>query len=111
MRRLPRTGIAALAAVGFMLTPGIAAAGPASETGVQGWNCREVKANDIRFFANSTGDATTYPHKLYFGQRFRSHGGYNGRFQAETWGPTYFNWGYTTSDSTWVKQVEDWKCM
>ena len=109
MRKLSRTAITALAAVVPVLTPGIVATAPASAAA--DWNCRQVIANDIRFFANSTGTTTTYPHTLYYGERFRSYGGVNGRYRALTYGPyIYGYWGYTTSDSRWVTQVPDSYC-
>ena len=114
MGRLSRTGIAALAAVVSMLTPGVVAAAPASGVSVLGWNCRQVIANDITFFASSTGSATAYPHRLVYGDRFRSYGGYDGRYRAETAGPSpskWGYWGYTTSDSRWVTQVPDYRCQ
>ena len=52
-----------------------------------------------------------YPYKLYAGDYFRSYGGYNGRYKAETWGRTYYGyWGYTTCDSRWVRQVDIANC-
>lgn len=51
-----------------------------------------------------------YPYKLYAGDYFRSYGGYNGRYKAETWGRTYGYWGYTTCDSRWVRQVDIANC-
>lgn len=111
MRRLSRSTIAALAAVGAVLTPGIAAAAPAPEGALATWNCRQVTATDITFYAYSTGGTVTWPYKLYSGDRFRSHGYYNGRYRAETWGKTYYGyWGYATADSRWVTQVPDSYC-
>ncbi|HEX8080707.1 MAG TPA: hypothetical protein VF557_10895 [Jatrophihabitans sp.] len=107
MRRLSRTAIAVLAAAGLMLTPGTVAAAPAPEGSTADWNCREVTAQDISFFASSTGNSLTDPLYLYTGYRFRSHGNYDGRFLAQIWAPIahYNKWGYTTSDSRWVKQI------
>jgi hypothetical protein len=88
-----------------MLAPGIVAASDAS---TQSYNCREVIANDITFFASSTGGATTSPFTLYKGERYKSWGVYDGRFRAQTW-DNY--WGYTTSNSSWVKLVPDYYCQ
>ena len=105
MPRLSRTAIAALAAVGFMLTAGTVATAPAS--GASSYNCRQVIAYDITFFAHSTGSATTSPFKLFYGERFKSLGNYDGRYLAQT---RDGYWGYTTSDSRWVTQVSDMYC-
>src|SRR5690349_6589657 len=112
MRRSSRTALIALAAVMPVLTPGMVAAAPASEASIAAdWNCRQVIASDIRFFANSTGTTTTYPHTLLNGERFKSYGGFNGLYRAETAGPyLYGDLGYTTSDSRWVTQVPDSYC-
>ena len=106
MQRLSRTAIAALAAVGFMLTPGTVAAAPASESSVN-YNCRQVIAYDITFFAHSTGSATTSPFVLFYGERFRSLGNYDGRYLAQL---RDGYWGYTTTDSRWVAQIPDSYC-
>lgn len=63
MRRMSRTAIAA--AVGFLLTSGTVAAAPVAEASVN-YNCRQVIAYDITFFAYSTGSATTSPFKLFY---------------------------------------------
>jgi hypothetical protein len=104
MRRLSRTAIAA--AVGLTLTAGTAAAA-ASQASASSYNCRQVIAYDITFFANSTGSATTSPFKLFYGERFKSLGNYDGRYLAQT---RDGYWGYTTSDSRWVTQVSDMYC-
>ena len=105
MRRVSRTAAAALATVGFMLAPGVVAA---SEASTLSYNCREVIANDISFFKYSTGSTTTSPFTLYRGERFKSWGVYDGRYRAQTW-DNY--WGYTTSNSSWVKLVPDYYCQ
>lgn len=102
MRRA-RTVTAALAAVGFMLAPGVVAASDASTLS---YNCREVTAYDITFFKYSTGSAE-YPFKLYRGERFKSWGVYDGRYKAQTHDDY---WGYTTTNSAWVKHVPDYYC-
>ena len=116
MRRVPRKAIAALAAAGFMFTPGAVAAGPApggsTATNWTGnWNCRQVIANDITYFALSYDSHQTYPYTLKYGHRFKSYGVVNGRFRATTAGPTHWGHdGYTTSDSRWVTQIPDHYC-
>lgn len=107
MRRLSRAAIAALAAAGLTLTAGTVAAAPASEASVSSYNCRQVIAYDITFFAHSTGSATTSPFKLFYGERFRSLGNYDGRYLAQL---RDGYWGYTTSDSRWVAHIPDSYC-
>lgn len=67
MRKSSRTAITALAVVIPVLTPGVVAAAPASGASAVNFNCRQVIANDITFFLNSTGGTRGVPVQVVCG--------------------------------------------
>ncbi|MEO3809632.1 hypothetical protein ABGB17_11585 [Sphaerisporangium sp. B11E5] len=99
---------AVLTALGATLV-GALLPGAASPAGAAAWNCRKVIANDVRWFAYSTGTTTNPPHSLPYGRHFKSFGVSNGRYSAQIIYP-YAAAGWVTADSQWVTQVPDYEC-
>ncbi|GAA1261674.1 hypothetical protein GCM10009677_11610 [Sphaerisporangium rubeum] len=98
---------AMLTAVGAALVGALLpAAAPANATA---WNCRRVIAQDVRWFAYSTGTATNPPYSLPNGRLFKSFGVSNGRYSAQIVTP-YAAAGWVTADSQYVTQVPDSTC-
>ncbi|MFF4416698.1 hypothetical protein ACFYY8_29625 [Streptosporangium sp. NPDC001559] len=95
------------ALLGTTLVGGLLAATPPA--GAANWNCRVVTAQDVRWFASSTGTTTNPPHVLYNGHLFKSFGVSNGRYSAQIVSP-YAAAGWVTADSQYVSQVPDSYC-
>ena len=86
-----------LAATGLALAGTVVAAQPALA-----YNCRIVIARDMRYFATSTGSATTPPHELVTNDKFRSYGVSNGRFSALTYKLGYWSAGWVSADGDYT---------
>ncbi|RCG30054.1 hypothetical protein DQ384_18065 [Sphaerisporangium album] len=84
----------------------LATAPPASAAN---WNCRVVTAQDVRWFASSTGTATSPPYSLSNGSVFKSFGVANGRYSAQIVNPIAAA-GWVTADSRYVSLVADGYC-
>ena len=98
---------AVLTAVGATLVGALLpAAAPASAAA---WNCRRVIAQDVRWFAYSTGTTTNPPHSLSNGHLFKSFGVSNGRYSAQIISP-YAAAGWVTANSQYVTPVPDSTC-
>lgn len=98
---------AGLALLGTTLVGGLLAAVPPASAA--NWNCRVVTAQDVRWFASSTGTATSPPYTLYNGYVFKSFGVSNGRYSAQIVYP-YAAAGWVTADSQYVAHVADGYC-
>lgn len=93
MKTRSRRAAVTLAATGLALAGSVVVAQPALA-----YNCRVVIAQDMRFFATSTGSALTPPYYLYRGDKFRSYGVSNGRFSASTHAGGYWSAGWVSAD-------------
>ncbi|GII65077.1 hypothetical protein Skr01_51620 [Sphaerisporangium krabiense] len=98
---------ATLLLMGTTLVGGLLSTAPSASAFA--WNCRKVIAQDVRWFASSTGTTTNPPHVLYNGHRFKSFGVANGRYSAQIISP-YAAAGWVTADSQYVTQVSDSEC-
>jgi hypothetical protein len=108
MRMSTSTGRkAGLVLLGTTLVGGLLATAPSASAA--NWNCRIVTAQDVRWFASSTGSATNPPYNLYHNYLFKSFGVSNGRYSAQIVYP-YAAAGWVTADSQYVSQVPDSHC-
>lgn len=104
---VPASRKAGLVLLGATLVGGLLATAPPA--GAANWNCRIVTAQDVRWFASSTGTTTNPPYTLYNGYLFKSFGVSNGRYSAQIVYP-YAAAGWVTADSQYVSQVPDSRC-
>ncbi|MEU4835504.1 hypothetical protein [Streptosporangium sp. NPDC023615] len=104
---MPTGRKAGLALMATTLVGGLVATAPPA--GAASWNCRVVTAQDVRWFASSTGSATSPPHTLYNGYLFKSFGVSNGRYSAQIVYP-HAAAGWVTADSQYVSRVPDSTC-
>ncbi|WP_182877927.1 hypothetical protein [Microbispora sp. H10670] len=98
---------AGLLLLGTTLAGGLLTA--TSSANAADWNCRVVTAQDVRWFASSTGTATNPPHSLSNGSLFKSFGVANGRYSAQIVSP-FAAAGWVTADSRYVARVDDGYC-
>jgi hypothetical protein len=99
-RRLVKRAITAAA-----ISVGLGAASLIYATPAYAYQCRIVRANDMRVFATATGDTLTPPWQITLNRRFRNYGTSNGRFSISVHVGVWYA-GWVSADPRWSDPVQ-----